>query len=117
MRIAWVSMMALVLLASGQDALGAEGDLEARIASLESSIEHQRRELERQRSDIEELGGIMAYVSLLFGTVFALWAQNRDRSALGWFFCGVIPVLNVVAAFVLLHLNRVHIEAGRQRGP
>ena len=62
-------------------------------------------EARSQREEIEQIAGWVLLTSILYGTVFAIWAQNRSRSSLGWFLCGLAPGLNVIAAFALLRIN------------
>ena len=95
--IAYSLLLSLVVLAAGGPA-AAEEDLERRVNMLES-------EVRRQGLEIEQIAGWVLLTSILYGTVFALWAQSRSRSAVGWFLCGLAPGLNVIAAFALLRIN------------
>lgn len=113
-RLALATLLALALLAAGAGAALAEGDLESRISRLEDDVRRQGAAVRDQGMEMEEYGGFVGLpLLLLFATTFAIWAQNRDRSALGWFLCGLLPGLNIVAAFVLLHLNSEHNRAAR----
>ena len=69
--------------------------LEADSQPLEERVER----LENKVNDLPETGLVL----FLFGIFCALWAQNTQRAAWGWFFFGLF--LGPVAAVVLLAKN------------
>ena len=72
----------------------AQQDLTQRVDQLTSRVDRMDSRVDR---------GASGAVLFLFGAFCALWAQNTKRSALVWFFLGVI--FNVITVLVLLAKN------------
>ena len=81
---------------------GDERTVEQRVAVLESEV----RSLE---SSLQKTSALAGMVPIFFGLFCALWAQNTRRSAVLWFFLGL--VFMIIAGFVVLIKN----EGDRRR--
>jgi hypothetical protein len=81
---------------------GDERTVEQRVAGLES-------EVQRLESSLKKTSAFAGLVPVFFGIFCALWAQNTRRSAVLWFFLGL--VFMIIAGFVVLIKN----EGDRRR--
>ena len=79
-------------------------EIESRVAGLQSRVASIPTPIQSHGSN----GGVL----FLFGAFCALWAQNTNRNAWVWFFCGL--VFSVITVLVLLIKNS---EDLTRRGP
>jgi 4-hydroxybenzoate polyprenyltransferase len=96
---------AMFFLAMFSVCVSAEPTDAERIDSLQSRVSN----IERRTADYQDVGAVL----WLFAAFCALWAQNTHRSAVLWFFMGLL--FSVITVLVLLYKNAYEKEPQPQR--
>ena len=95
--VLWTVLLTPVGMAQETVPTGFVNAVDRRIATLQAEVNSLKAEPKVKQTPAAVL------VVILFGAFCALWAQNTNRSAVLWFFLGMI--FSVIAVIVLLIKN------------